>query len=339
MISTEMKKKCDERRDQMAMDVSYQTWMADLKSTVNQHGRIQRDRMRTGNQIKVTKGGKAQKIPKGQVQYPMSAEQLDFNKQTYDRSIEEEDRMSTRLEKLVRASEVYTRYLSNVPGVGPSTAAVILSQFQPEKVYYVSNLWSFAGIVTGKDKLKKGEKAKFNTYLRAKLIGVMGANFVKQSSDYALYYYTKRIQLINRDIVLIEQGSMNPKIGTNTEGDLLGRPTAAHHSRMAIRHMVQRFVADYYVAFRTIHNIPVVPPYEEEYLDLKHVGTTFTSAETFLDHKKSKEERKATKDQIVDLRVKLHDLMILGGYVKANSSSEEDVELEDEEAVNSSIES
>jgi len=281
--------------------------------------------MRVGNQIKVKKTGGSQKVPDGQVQYQVSPEQKLFNTETYNRSIAEEKRVLKRITSLVEKSPVYTRYLVNIPGVGPSTAAVLLSQFVPEKVYYVSNMFSFAGIVAGKDKLRKGEKASFNTFLRAKLIGVMGVNFIKQKSDYAIYYYNKRMQLINRDRVLIDAGEMNPSFVHNDKYGM-DRPTAAHHSRMATRYMVQRFVRDYYVAFRTIMDIPVVPPYEEAYLALKHVGTTYTSADTFLDRNpKDDGSRQSTQSDVKNLSEVLKSMLIQNGYAKFK---EEDLEEE-----------
>ena len=88
---------------------------------------------------------------------------------------------------------------------------------------------------------------------------------------------------------------------------------------MAIRHMIQMFVRDYYVGYRTIMGIPVVPSYAEDVLNLNHVGENFVNfdiiqswaSETKDDRA---ERRQNTLRKIEESRKTLQELMIKYDY-------------------------
>ena len=319
MITNEMKIECDKRKEEIAADEKFQQWISDIRCCVNMYKNVQDDRIRLSNQSKKTKTGENQKIPENQ-KWKISDEQIKFNNETIEYRKQIEQSVKTRLEALVKNDDypIYNNFLKYITGLGGVSSAILLCTFRLENIYYVSNMYAYAGIVTGKDKLIKGQKSTFDTYLKSKLLGVIGTNFIKLKSEYALYYYQKRIHLINRDIQLIAQGKMSEKIGENEEGKLK-RPSAAHHSRMAIRHMIQMFVRDYYVGYRTIMGIPVVPSYAEDVLNLNHVGENFVNfdiiqswaSETKDDRA---ERRQNTLRKIEESRKTLQELMIKYDY-------------------------
>lgn len=320
MISTEMKEECDRRRDEIEHDAKFQEWISDIKCCVNMYKNVQDDRIRISNQSKKKKGGENQKIPENQKNWRISEDQIAFNNAVVEERTQHEAKVKARLEDLVKNKDypIYNDFLKHISGLGGVSSAILISTFRPERVYYVTNLWAFAGIVTGKDKLVKGEKASFNTFLKSKLLGVIGANFLKLKSEYALYYYQKRIHLINRDVQLIKARKMCEKFGEHEDGKL-DRLTAAHHSRMAIRDMMQMFVRDYYVGYRTIMNIPVIPGYTEAVLNLSHVGETFVSYDLIREwSKETPEQHKARRQEVLrrinDMQKTLNSLSIRYGY-------------------------
>lgn len=320
MISTEMKALCDQRKEEIANDNEFQQWISDIRCCANMYKDVQNDRIRLANQTKTKKDGAEQKIPENQKNWRISDEQREFNMVTLKARESLEKDIEKRLSKLIKNKKypIYDNFLANITGLGPVSSAIILSTFRPENIYYVSNMFAYAGIVTGKDKLVKGQKATFDKYLKTKLLGVIGTNFIKLKSEYAQYYYQKRIHLINRDALLIKEGKMCEEFGVEEEGKL-SRPTAAHHSRMATRYMIQKFVRDYYVAYRTIMGIPVVPGYEETHLNLVHVGENFVDYDMVSNwSNESKEDhharRQAVLRNIEEQRKVLYDLMIRHGY-------------------------
>lgn len=326
MVTEEEKAACLKRQEEITNDKEFQTWLFDLRNTMNLFNSAQQDRIRNGNRSKLKKTGNAQKIT-GQI-WAISDDQKVFNSECVKYQKATEEFCKKRIQELLNKSPIWNDFLVNITGIGPTSAGVLLSRIRPEKVFYVTNLYSYSGIVTGKDKLVKGQKATFDVFLKAKLLGVIGKNFIKLGSEYAVYYYEKRIQLIHHDNLLISQGKMS-KDFVQSEDDkaknLLPRRTANHHSMMAIRWMMQRFIRDYYVGYRTIMNIPVIAPYEEEKLKLVHVGEDVTNFEMF--YKTTDEDNRArkirTSAKLVYLKKTLSDLMIECGY-KEDKSEDED---------------
>ena len=99
---------------------------------------------------------------------------------------------------------------------------------------------------------------------------------------------------------------------------------------MANRKMIQQFIKDYYVAFRTIMDIPVIKPYEEEKLGMVHAGNSWTNPAIFLDMTGSekKEYKEKTVAKIKELKDTLDSLVKESGIKKLDKSS---IDEEDEE--------
>jgi hypothetical protein len=94
------------------------------------------------------------------------------------------------VKKEVRKSSIFP-WLEAVKGVGPTLAGVLISQFDINLAVRPSQFWSFAGlgVVNGKSpRPKKGEKLKYNSWLRSKM-HVLGECLLKCGSpDYRPIY-------------------------------------------------------------------------------------------------------------------------------------------------------
>jgi hypothetical protein len=170
-----------------------------------------------------------------------------------------EEELIKSIAEAVKLHPLWDAFLKDVKGVGPGIAGVIISEFDINKSQAVSNMWSFAGLAPGKDRLVKGKKATFNKFLRSKLCGVLGSSFLKSKSEYSEFYYNMKNRLEQKD-----WGNLSPN-PTNKN-----RPKAGHQHNAANRYMIKMFLRDLYVSWRTLANLPVRKPYEEEYLDRKH---------------------------------------------------------------------
>lgn len=159
----------------------------------------------------------------------------------------------------VHLTPLWKMFLEKVKGCGETMAAVILTQFDIQKAPTVSNLWSFAGLAPGKDRKEKGKKCPYNQFLRAKLCGVLGSGFLKANSPYREYYDNMKNRLESED------WGMESKNPTDKK-----RPKAGHQHKAATRYMVKMFLKDLYVAWRTIEDLPIREPYQEQYLGHRH---------------------------------------------------------------------
>ena len=176
---------------------------------------------------------------------------LPIVKQTWEEMKKWETKLKKVLEDELKEIPVYEEFLKNVKGVGPMMAGVILSEYDITKASTVSNLWSFTGLAPGKDKLVKGQRSTYNTWLRTKMCGVLASSFLRSNSPYRVYYDYMKKRLEN------EEGWK-------------GEKKRGHRHRAAIRYMIKMFLKDLYVAWRTLEGLPVREPYQDEYLGHKH---------------------------------------------------------------------
>lgn len=179
-----------------------------------------------------------------------------------------------RLGNVLREVPIYTAFLESVRGIGPAMAGVIVSEIDITKARHVSSLWKYAGLDVaqdGKGRSRKGEhlvdveytskdgeiKQKksitFNPFLKTKLVGVMGGSFIKAGNErYRKVYDDYKHRLENHAVYK-----------DHSKG---------HRHNMAVRYMVKVFLADLWVTWRTLENLPVTAPYHEAKLGLKHAA-------------------------------------------------------------------
>lgn len=290
MLTVEEKTKCDQRMIEIENDEKYQEILGDIKSTVANIRVTQEERIRESNRNhEKADGSKTKNAEEAAVIMKTSEEHKKFVDSMTKKLKDLEDEWVGHLKKCIKKHPVYNRWLTNVLGIGPALAGDLLSEYKVEKVYYTGQLFQYAGIV-GNTRRVKGEKAKYNVYLKKRLLGVLPGSFLNARSPYAVVYYQARIQYLQRWINSDEEGRKNLSLG--------------HQHMMSNRKMVQQFIKDYYVAFRTIMDIPVIKSYEEEKLGMVHVGNSWTNPEIFMDMSKEaqKEYKNATIAKIAELK-------------------------------------
>jgi hypothetical protein len=170
-----------------------------------------------------------------------------------------------RLKMLLLEFPIYSNFLINVTGVGPAMSGVIISEIDIEKAEYPSSLRKLAGIDVGPDgkgRSKKeahlidvdyidkngDEKTKksitYNPFLKTKLTGVLAGLFIKCGNErYSKVYYDYRNRLDNHPVYKDE--------------------SKKHKQSMANRKMLNMFLQDLYVAWRTLEGLPLSKPYHE----------------------------------------------------------------------------
>jgi len=220
---------------------------AALKIKVGAYYDYQKMRVSLGNRLKMKKNGDGQIIPEDQQDgWVLSDRDRKLFTRLYETTISQEGLLEKAIREDLRELAIWTDYLSEIKGVGPMMAAVIVSEYDIEIAATVSKMWAFTGLAPGRDRLKKGEKAHFNKWLRTKMIGVLGSSFLRSNSPYREYYDEMKTRLENEE-------------GWKDE-------TKLHQHRAAVRYMIKMFLKDLYVAWRTIEGLPVREPYQKEYL-------------------------------------------------------------------------
>lgn len=301
MLTTVEKEMCDRRAVELENDLNYQMIVGDIKETVANIRVTQEERIRESNRNHEKADGTSTKNASEAAEAMKTSEaHKEFVNAMTNRLREFEDMWVEHLHMCIKKHPVYTRWLQNVSGIGPALAGDLLAEYKVEKIYYIGQLFQYAGII-GTTKRVKGQKANYNVYLKKRLLGVLPGSFLKARSPYSVIYYQARIKYLNRWMNSDEEGRKNLSL--------------AHQHMMANRKMIQQFIKDYYVAFRTVMDIPVIKSYEEEKLGMVHVGNNWTTPEIFLDMTKEekKDYKEKTINKIAELKEELDNLVKLSG--------------------------
>ncbi len=188
----------------------------------------------------------------------------------YVNLVEAEETAFKQLKYALDEFPIWTEFLKDVKGIGPTMGAVVIASFDIHKAQYPSSLHAYAGLdvvngagrsrkkehlvdqtyidADGKEQTKKG--ISFNPFVKTKLVGVLGSSFVKTKGVYRDIYdnYKNRI--------------------TNMPAH--AEKTKAHINNMAIRYTVKRFLVDLYVEWRKLEGLPVAEEYSKAKLGINH---------------------------------------------------------------------
>lgn len=189
----------------------------------------------------------------------------------YLRLLSDEEELGKSIAKMVKTFPIWDAFLKDVKGCGPAMSAVIISELDPHKARHVSSFWKYAGLDVADDGKGRSRKAEhlidveytnkdgepktrkgitFNPFLKTKLVGVLGTNFLRASGPYKAVYDGYKHRL-----------TCHPVYKDDSPG---------HRHNMAIRYMIKMFLKDLWLAWREVEGLPITPDYAEAKLGLKH---------------------------------------------------------------------
>jgi len=168
--------------------------------------------------------------------------------------LKEEEKVLVKQQKaMIDDSFPFGEILRSYPGIDYKLAGVLLSEIDIVEGKNVSKLWRFCGL-DPTAKSKKGEKNKYNKFLKTKLVGTFGHMQVTHFDHPLRPFYDAR--KMRREA----QGWGND--GSSPKG---------HRNNDAIRYAVKMWIAKWlYPKWRAFEGLYVRPPYQEEYLGHKH---------------------------------------------------------------------
>lgn len=221
----------------------------------------------------------------------------------------QEKEITKNLETVLKRFPIYNQWLSKVDGVGPNTAAWIISEFDIRKASMVSNLTSFAGLnpgmVRGRKSVPKSKyKPEMGELLRElpktkdgeERYSILTDTLIKGDGKTPgfLCPFNSKLRVVLMGILatsfMQKQNSYavnfyypyknrlenSETIVTHRKkgGGVVELPwkdvSPGHRNWAAKRYMIKQFLKDLYVQWRTIEGLSVREPYEEEYLGRKH---------------------------------------------------------------------
>lgn len=186
------------------------------------------------------------------------------------------------LETILEPIPIYNKWLRDQAGVGPAMAGVLLAYLDPYKARHVSAFWKYAGLDVGPDgagrsrrdehlvdrayKSKDGtEKLRrsvtYEPFLKTKLTGVLAGCFLRSGAQpWRTIYdnYKHRLETDpSRARVTVDEFKKRHKAGD----DVRNLWTPGRINNAAKRYMVKMFLAELWVAWRTLEGLPVTEPY------------------------------------------------------------------------------
>lgn len=205
---------------------------------------------------------------------------LDF---TGDALKEIERKTFNEVKRQLKQFPIYTEWLVHQRGCGPMMSGVLLSEINIHNTPTISALWSYAGLrvdpATNRAvRRKRGEKANWNPFLKAKALKVLGESFIKTRSPwreqfYDPYKHRKQNTLVPVCMACEGLGVAYEKPCTNCNGTGKNAPwgrSDAHRHAAAIRHMVKKFLQEFWVQWRTLEGLEVTAPYSAAVLGRRH---------------------------------------------------------------------
>lgn len=282
---------------------------------------MQKLRIQSGNRYNKKTDDEAVDIETGEVTIkPVSGPHLDENDQLFLSKMSfglenlEKDLLHD-LKGLLTGIPIYEKWLKNQRGIGPTLAAVIISELDPHKAPHVSSFWKYCGLAvdtaTNKSQRRiKGQKADFNPWLKSKLLKVMGDCLIRSGSQpwrkfYDDYKNRKSNTMVpvcmacngegkvvrkkaalapgeDHVIETIEDDAKVKKVSckncNGTGGPAPWGCSDAHRHTASIRYMVKMFLSELHITWRTLEGLPVRAPYAEEYLGRVHHVNPHASA-------------------------------------------------------------
>ncbi len=202
-----------------------------------------------------------------------------------DQYIRLEQQETSQFNQLIHTLQkipVYREYLSQVRGIGPALAAVLITYFDPHKAPHASSFWKYAGLDVGPDGAGRSRRAEhlidreyvnkdgvvatrlsttYNPWLKMKLLGALGPSFLRSSSPWRESFddYKHRINTDPaRKKVTVGEWKKLHKAG---EVDLKEVWTPGRIKNAALRYMVKMFLADLWLHWRKLEKLPVSKPY------------------------------------------------------------------------------
>ena len=228
-------------------------------------------RIGTSNRLAIKKDGEEQNKEFPQVPLKEIPEIVDI----LDNARDLENNISKLIKNELKGIPIYEKFLKKVKGCGYIMSAVLISYIDIEKATNASKIVQYAGLnsgmVLGKkkndkgeivttgdlvrgDKATKGYLLPYNKKLKTKLLGVLADCFIKNNSQYKVYYDNYKTRLSNSEAFVN---------GTNRKWK---DEPKAHIDRASRRYMVKIFLQDLYGVWRILEGLEVREPYQKEYL-------------------------------------------------------------------------
>jgi len=205
-----------------------------------------------------------------------------------------------QLKRHLKGIPIYDEWLAGVRGVGPAISAILVAIVDIYEAHTPSALNKFMGLgvdpVTGRaERRTEGKKLSYDPWNKSKALEIVGKCLIKAKNPiYKKVYDERKHRRQNQQVPTcmgcngtgkrtIVQREVETAIGVKkprgakecwncngTGGPAPWGGDDAHREIDARRFMVERFLFDFWTAWRKLEGLPIRVPYAEEYLGRGH---------------------------------------------------------------------
>ena len=178
----------------------------------------------------------------------------------------EEGRKTRKMEKHLKTMDTpLVKAMLGLRGVGTITVAYCLVYLDITKARHASSFWKYVGLHTASHtRYTKGEAGGGNKTLRT-ILYTMADSQIKSRGNYREVYDNTKNRLSHSDKMVEtrnRQGKMELKAWKDT--------MPCHRDGAAKRQIMKHFLADLWMVWRTLENLPTSPLYPEAVLGGTH---------------------------------------------------------------------
>lgn len=153
--------------------------------------------------------------------------------------------------------------MMGIKGVGPITAAEIITKIDINLADRPSSLWAYVGLDgLSKDRYQKGVKGGGNKHLRSVLYNLATSFMRSGNEDYRAVYDRRKRKTENSKNTVPHKNRSHEQYKETAWKDV--NPGRRHND--AIRVMIKHFLSDLWFVWRTLEGLPTERPYVEEHL-------------------------------------------------------------------------
>ncbi len=200
------------------------TRRAKIRKLVDIYYNVQKVRVSTDNQLREV----GQNVQKAMKKEELNTQHFQEIETALNKYIEEnldpshlkelENQIKQKLEPELQHVRIYTEFLADIKGIGPTLAGGLVSRLDPHEAPYISSFWKYCGLHVKNGKAagrEKGSKVEYNPFMKDHLWKV-GDQFIKQRTPKYREIYDERKEKennkLNQPLEFPHEGS---KLSTN----------------------------------------------------------------------------------------------------------------------------
>jgi hypothetical protein len=183
------------------------------------------------------------------------------------------------LKSTLKGVPIWEEWIKDQKGVGVRLAGVILGEIDIHKAPTVSALWRYTGLAVidgAAERMKKGVKAAFNPWLKAKMVKIMAECLMRANSPWRKFYDNYKTRKENQlvDTCMLCKGTGTFKAESEkkakpcpncngTGGPAPWGRCPAHRHNAAMRYMVKMFLAQLWEEWRSQPSSPRIAKHDQ----------------------------------------------------------------------------